>query len=304
MFILVGLLIIVAVIYYMGASRQLFGDRITLYAVFNNVEGLKEGNNVWFSGIKVGTVKGVELVSDSLVRAKMAITEDAAQFIKKDSYAAIESQGLMGNKVITISAGSVTTASVEDGDELEAQDPIGIESIVRTVKETAEEAKTLAVNLSAITESIKNGEGALGKLINDTVLTERIDNSMILIQQSSRNVRKLTSEMSEVVENINKGDGLATRLIHDEEWSREIGATLDSLKRTSDMMTNAGRELKDFTELLNQKKGTIQQLLQDSVMARDLHQAIINIKQGTRELDKTLNTVNESWLLNLFSGKD
>lgn len=303
-FIFLGLMVLVAGIYYMGTTRQLFEDQITISAVFNNVEGLQKGNDVWFSGIKVGTVKELSLESDSLVRAKLAITENAAQFIKKDSYASIESQGLVGSKVVALSPGSPSTSSIEEGSELRAKDPVAMEGILRKVEETAEQASNLTINLKQISESVQSGEGALGKLIYDTLLVHRMEQSMALIQQSSQNVTQLTGEINKVARNLNEGDGLASRLISDEEWSREVGATIDSLKRTSTAMAKAGRDLQAFMEKLNKEKGTLQRLLQDSTMARDLHKAIINVKQGTEDLDEVMKTVNRSWILNLFDGKD
>lgn len=303
-FILIGLLIIVAVIYYMGTSRQLFGDRVTITAVFQNVEGLKEGNNVWFSGIKVGVVKDVQLVSDSLVMAELAVNQESANYIKTDSYASIESQGLMGNKVVTISAGSPQARSVEEGDELRTRQPVGVDDIITEVQTTAEKVKELAANLAAITEGIQQGQGTLGKLIYDDELTQKMERSMTSIAQSTDNIQKLTNQVNQVARKLNNGEGLAPRLLNDDEWANQVSATIDSLQRTSNMMTSAGRDLKVFMEKLNEEKGTIQQLLQDTVMARDLHQAIINIKQGTKDLDKAMSTVNESWLLNIFTGRD
>lgn len=303
-FVLIGLLILVGVIYYMGTSRHLFGDRITLYTVFKNVEGLKEGNNVRFSGIKVGVVKEVSLISDSTVKATLKVNEDAARYIKKDSYGSIETEGLMGNKVISISSGSENAPAVEDGDKLLTEEPIGMESIIKKINKSADDAARLTKNLADISEKVKSGEGPLGKFIYDSSLVIRVNRSLAIIESSGRNVKKFTNEINEMAANINEGDGLATKLIYDEEWANDVEATLDSLRRTSGMMTNAGKDLEIFMKKLNEEKGTIQQLLADSTMARDFHKAIINIKEGTKDLDKTLNTVENSWLLNLFSGKD
>lgn len=300
-FIFLGLIILIGAIYYMGTTRQLFGDRIKLYAVFQNVEGLKEGNNVWFSGIKVGVVKKVELATDSTVRAELVIDESAAIFIKKDSHVTIESQGLMGNKIVRISAGSANAGPVEDGDRLLTKEPVGIEDIMNSIKGTAGKAEEFVSNLNEISERVNSGKGMLGKMIYDTVLTKRIDYSMALLEESGRNVRQLTQELNEVTHNLNNGKGMAGRLINDDEWAKEVEATLDSLHKTSAKLTAAGRDLQIFAEKLNEEKGTIQLLLSDSTMAKDMHQALINIKEGTENMDEVMSTINRSWLLNLFS---
>lgn len=301
LFIFLGLIILIGAIYYMGTTRRLFGDRIKLYAVFHNVEGLKEGNNVWFSGIKVGVVKKVELATDSTVQAELVVDEDAATFIKKDSHVTIESQGLMGNKIVRISAGSANRPSVEEGDKLITKEPVGIDDIMETVKDTAGETAKFASNLKEISEKVKRGEGMLGKLIYDTVLIKRINVSMDLIEKSGRNVRQLSRELNEVAYNLNKGEGMASRIINDEGLANKVEATLDSIYLASAKMAAAGRELEIFAEKLNSEKGTIQQLVSDSAMAHDMHQALRNIKQGTENMDEVMSTINRSWLLNLFS---
>jgi phospholipid/cholesterol/gamma-HCH transport system substrate-binding protein len=299
-FISLGLIILIGAIYYMGTTRRLFGDRINIYAVFHNVEGLKEGNNVWFSGIKVGVVKSVELATDSTVRAELVVDEDAAAFIKKDSHITIQSQGLMGNKIISISSGSSHTPSVEDGDRLPTREPMSIDDIMNTIKDTAGETANLASNLAEISKKIQKGEGVIGKLIYDTVMSQRIKVSISMLEQSSRNAKQFTEEINEVAYNLSEGDGVAARMLNNEQWAKEIDATLDSLHKASAMVTAAGRDLQLFAEKLNREKGTIQQLLSDSVMAKDMHEALINIKKGTENMDEVMSTINRSWILNLF----
>ncbi|MGK7389744.1 MAG: MlaD family protein [Candidatus Cyclobacteriaceae bacterium M2_1C_046] len=301
-FVTIGLIIFVGVIYYMGTDRGLFGERIEVSAIFKSVEGLKEGNNVRFSGIKVGVVKEVRIISDTTVKVIMNVEEEAAQFMKEDSYATIESEGLMGNKMVSISQGGEAAPVIEPGTIIPSREPIGMEDVLQRIAKTANEANRLTENLADISERIKSGKGALGKMIYDTTLMNRVNRSLTLIEASSRDVRQFTTEINEMAENLNEGDGLATKLIYDEEWAHDVGATLDSLHKTSTMMTKAGRDMKIFMDKLNSEKGAIQKLLNDSTMAKDLHQTIINIKKGTQDLDEAINTVDNSWILNLFGG--
>ena len=53
MFVILGLVIFIITIYFIGSNKNLFGSTFRLKAHFKNVSGLKEGNNVRFSGINV-----------------------------------------------------------------------------------------------------------------------------------------------------------------------------------------------------------------------------------------------------------
>ena len=77
-----------------------------LSGVFKDVAGLQAGNNVRFSGINVGTVENISIVSDTSVRVEILIDESTRKFIKKDAVASIGSEGLMGNKILIINPGT------------------------------------------------------------------------------------------------------------------------------------------------------------------------------------------------------
>ena len=64
MFVIIGLAVFIFTIYFVGKQKNLFGSTFHLKSQFKTVSGLKVGNNVRFSGIDVGTVDGIELITD------------------------------------------------------------------------------------------------------------------------------------------------------------------------------------------------------------------------------------------------
>src|ERR1700686_1656405 len=104
-FVLSGLVLFVFTIYLIGRQKYFFGSTFHLQAQFKTVSGLKVGNNVRFSGINVGTVDQIELITDTSVMVNLVIRKKYQEFIKTDAKAGIGSDGLMGDKVLTISPG-------------------------------------------------------------------------------------------------------------------------------------------------------------------------------------------------------
>src|SRR6185369_12860165 len=104
LFVIAGLLFLIFSLYMIGRNRTLFGSSFTISANFRNVNGLMLGNNVRFSGIDVGTVQKIEIVSDTLVKVTMIIDEGVRKFVKKNAVASVGTDGLMGNKVININS--------------------------------------------------------------------------------------------------------------------------------------------------------------------------------------------------------
>jgi len=107
MFVVIALVLFIFTIYFVGKQKNLFGSTIHLRAQFKTVSGLKVGNNIRFSGINVGTVDDITLITDTSVMVDLVIKKKMySKFIKTDAKASIGSDGLMGDKVLTISPGS------------------------------------------------------------------------------------------------------------------------------------------------------------------------------------------------------
>ncbi len=108
MFVIIGFVLFMVSIYFIGKNKNIFVSTFQLKSHFKNVSGLKVGNNVRFSGINVGTVKDIEFVSDSSVVVRIAVKKEVQKFIKTDAMASIGSDGLMGDKVLSISPGTAS----------------------------------------------------------------------------------------------------------------------------------------------------------------------------------------------------
>lgn len=105
-FVTLGLVVLILAIYFIGEKQLLFKSTFRLTGVFTDVAGLQAGNNVRLSGISIGTVESISLVSDTTVRVEIVIDESSRKFIKKDAVATIGSEGLIGNKVLVINPGT------------------------------------------------------------------------------------------------------------------------------------------------------------------------------------------------------
>ena len=192
-FAIAALVIAVGAIYYIGKERNKFGSVLHISARFSSVSGLKPGSNVRLGGIDVGSVDNIGLVTDTTVQVDMVIQKKVQRFIKKDAKASISSDGLMGDKVITIAAGTPNTPVVTDGDSLGSLKPIETDAIMASLKTSADNAAIITGNLADISDRISHGKGALGKLLHDTTLSANISSTM-------RNLKTSTKKLDENME--------------------------------------------------------------------------------------------------------
>src|SRR5687768_4712047 len=104
-FVLTGVALFLVSVFFIGAENNIFSRTFDISAVFKNVEGLKEGDNVWFSGVKIGTVTNVQIVSPGKVIVRLSLKDNQSEFITKDATASVGSDGLVGNKIVVIRPG-------------------------------------------------------------------------------------------------------------------------------------------------------------------------------------------------------
>lgn len=185
-FITVGLVLFILAIFVIGKQKNLFDPVFTLKTRFNNVSGLQVGNTVRFSGINVGTVDKISIVNDTLVQVTMLVQKDVQKFIKADSEAGIGSEGIIGDRLVSISNGSVDAKQVRDGQLLASNEPVETDAIMQSLEITAGNAAVMSEDLSEIMNKINNGQGTLGRLINDEKIAKNLDATMSNLKTSSK----------------------------------------------------------------------------------------------------------------------
>ncbi|WP_369754022.1 MlaD family protein [Flavobacterium sp. WC2409] len=186
MFVLIGLVAFTSTIYFVGKQKNLFGSTFILNSHFKNVSGLEVGNNVLFSGINVGTVSEIQLITDTSVVVRLLIEKDVQKFIKKDAHASIGSDGLMGDKVLIISPGTASKNKVKDNDNIASINPIEMDEIMRSLKTSIDNASIITDELAQFTYKMNNGNGALNKLITDEKFANSLTKTLTNLQTGSK----------------------------------------------------------------------------------------------------------------------
>jgi phospholipid/cholesterol/gamma-HCH transport system substrate-binding protein len=186
LFVIGGLALFVLAIFIIGKQKNLFNPVFKLTTTFYNVSGLQVGNNIRFSGINVGTVDNISIVNDSTVKVDMMVRQEVKQFIKSDCVVAIGSEGLIGDRLLIITQGSADAALARDGEELLSVEPVETDAIMASVQVTAANAEIITDQLAEIMLKINEGEGTLGRLIQDTTIARNIDQTIINLKKSSK----------------------------------------------------------------------------------------------------------------------
>ena len=184
-FVFVGMIFFTAGIYYIGKKQQLFNETFRISGIFKDVRGLQVGNNVQFSGINVGIVEEISILTDTTVKVDLLINEDTRKFIHKNASAIISSDGLMGNKILSIVPGTAGEKVIEDNDFIKTSLPVNIDEILVKLKVTGDNAAKITGDMAVIMDNIRSGKGTIGKLFMDSTFAVNLDKTVVNLKQGA-----------------------------------------------------------------------------------------------------------------------
>src|SRR6185369_12745010 len=167
-FVLAGLTAIGAVIFLIGDERQIFSHKAPYSTEFEDVQGLRRGSPVRMGGVDIGTVTAVDYASaanDKNIHVRMSIAVDDARRIRKDSLATIEGKGLLGDKMIVITVGSLGQAQLPEGSVVPSRAAEDMSKLIGRISNISGQVEKVVTNLERATNSLSD-EKLQGDVLN------------------------------------------------------------------------------------------------------------------------------------------
>lgn len=228
-FTIAGILIFAAGIFFIGIRQNMFGGTYLIYGTFSNVSGLEPGNNIRFAGINVGTVEAISIVSDTLIRVDMRMKTSVKPFLKADALAAIGSDGLMGDKLVTITSGSANEVQLlSGGSRIMTVNPVDLDRILGQFTAVAGDAEVIMHELAGMAVQIREGHGTISKLLYT-------DDLSISLERTAANAERITHSLKHIMGQIQSGRGSIGSLVYTDSLSNALesaGVTANAAMRT------------------------------------------------------------------------
>jgi len=285
-----------------GNLHETFKKRMELVSLFDNVGGLQKGNNVWFSGVKIGTVSNLDFFGKSQVEVRMKVDTKAQLYIRKDAMVKLSSDGLIGNKILVIYGGTERFAAVQEGDTLMVEKTFTSEDMINTLQENNKNLLAITTDLKAISKTIAAGEGTIGKLLNDDSVYSNISSATVSLQSASEKAQELVSSLAAFSSNLNKKGTLANELTTDTVVFNSVKASVLQLQQIADTASVFITNLKQAGSNPNTSVGI---LLHDEESGARLKETIKNLESSSKKLDEDLEAVQHNFLLRgFFKNKD
>jgi phospholipid/cholesterol/gamma-HCH transport system substrate-binding protein len=294
-FVLIGIIIFIAGVLTMGGQQKKFVKSIRLKAVFDDVAGLQTGNNVWFSGVKIGTVRKINFYGDFQVEIEMSVENKVQDYIRKDSRATIGSDGLIGNKIIVIYGGTTQAPRVEDGDRLIAVMPLDTDNMMATLQENNKNLVTITENLKVLTTKIAEGQGIVGAVMTDSLLEQNFKNILETLDRTATRSSVVVNDIGKITANLYKEGTLIYDLTNDRESYSNLKSAVSNFQESSENAKKITENLNSFTEKLNSEESAASVLLTDEQFAKDLKSVMANTDSATYNLNRGLEALEYTW---------
>jgi phospholipid/cholesterol/gamma-HCH transport system substrate-binding protein len=274
-FVVLGVSALLAAVVLVGTQEGLFQSTFHVSAYFNSVEGVRAGSAVRLAGVDIGVVDKVELSpQETKVHLYLKLNTGMKSFVKKDSYATVMPEGLVGSYYVDVTSGSRTGESIEDGDIIQSKEVLRLSTVMENTVAIMENIRRASNELTKTLVTINEGHGTVGKLI------------------ASEDVYRHLERMA------SRGDsGLAETLCNIDTLS--VSAR-DVIHRTDSLVSNVNT----MVTRLNAGRGTVGALLTERAIYDSLLRAVNNTvmvteeaKVGAGRFSEDMEALKHHWLL-------
>ncbi len=305
LFFLLGLALSWITFESLNGGRLFKKEGYTLVAGFANLKGLKTGDEVRMAGVKVGAVELTRLAGNR-VEALLAIEPSVK--IPTDAVASVEQSSLLGSNYLGITFGTPGSPLLKDQDEIKTKPTVDMSEVIsqlgnlgskleqvmgeisksmgtggegggifaridKLVTDNGPKLTESISNLQDITAKIKNGDGTMGKLINDPKLHDELLAGVSEIKAAAADARTFMSDTKTIVADVKSGKGALGVLLYDEPTANSLKLSVNNLKEVS--------------EKLNSGQGTLGKLISDDSL-------YLSVQSTIKKADRALDTMGDS----------
>lgn len=302
-FIFIGLVIFVLGIFVLGGQRKTFVKSFSLNVVFSDIQGLKTGNNVWYSGVKVGTIKKIQFYGKSEVQVILSVEEEAHKYIHKDATASISSDGLIGNKIIVISGGNPKYPFIEDGDRLQVSTTLSTDDIMKTFQVNNKNLVDITSDFKTLANGLVEGKGAAGALLADEKIANNFRAIVTNLERTTASTNRMARELDQFSNTLNTKGGLADKLLTDTAVFAQLQRSVNELQNTAKSAAEMTQNLNAASGKLNQTDNAAGLLLNDAKTAAQVRTIMGNMETSSKKLDENLEALQSNFLLRGFFKK-
>lgn len=292
--------ILAAGVFTIGDLNDTFTRKVKVSAIFDEVGGLQGGDNVWFSGVKVGRVTELAFRNGSRVHVEMKIDADATPFIHQGTLAKIGSDGLIGSQIVVLYDSPPDAAPLAAGDVLGTVEALSTDDMMVMLQETNSNVLAITSDVKLLSAGLVAGEGTAGKLLRDDALYGELSTSAADLSVAMADARRTSASVSTFAGNLNQPGTLPYDLVHDRTTHTAMSGAVAQVQqagvRAQDLMDGLATGAADPQTPLGA-------LVADREAGQDLSETLENLNQGSKALTEDAEALQYNWLMRRYLRK-
>jgi phospholipid/cholesterol/gamma-HCH transport system substrate-binding protein len=263
-----GCLLLFAVgLFLIGNSNQLFTKSFVIVAEFKKVTGVQKGGKVRVAGMDAGTVTRIEVppTPEGKFRIHFRIIEKLHSLVRTDSVATIQTDGLLGNKYLDISAGTSSSELARSNSTIQSAEPFDWGDLMEEISSTVKHVNGILVGVKDQLASTMVQIEATVKSVDGLIKDARPEVRSILAS-----AKRITANVHQIIDGVQAGEGTVGALFKDDEMK-------DSVKRSVRKTENVIEDVREATASI--KKVTAK--VEDSDIVPEVQKTLKNLQEIT-----------------------
>ncbi len=264
-------------------SRDSFWKKSYPYEfVFSEVSGLREGDNVYLRGMNIGRVKQTTL-EDSQVH--VYVTLDVPIELRRGYSIEVVNASMLGGKYLKIFEGPESADVLGDHVTILGSPPVDV----------IEELSAAVKGIQSLIDSVNQGQGTLGKLLNDDTIYD--------------NLVSVSENLKRLGDRIEKGEGTVGKLFKEDDVYNDVQTMMSNFREISDRLVSGEgtlgklvssdsgiyndvgatmQSIRSIAEKVNDGEGTLGKLVRDdklydetALLVEDMRAAIDDLREAS-----------------------
>lgn len=297
--VIASLLFLVFALYMIGRNQNILGRSFTINALVEDVNGLVSGNNVRFQGMDIGTVKSIEMLDDTSIQITLLINNSMQKFIKKNALTSINTDGLIGNKILQIIPAGDFGETIEEGDTLYPAVQIDTDEMLERLNSSGNYLELILINLAKITEKLNESE-AFWNVLSDSSLTINLQGVVQDFRLAASDASKMAKIGRSFVEELEKGDGLVNNLFTDTLMNKDFEKSLQQIVKTSEEATQVMSDLRKIITDIQAGEGAMGLILADTSFRLAALRSMENIEKSTYNFNQNMEAMKSNFLFRKY----
>ena len=166
--------------------------------------------------------------------------------------------------------------------------------MINTLQENNKNVLAITNDFKVISKNLSQGNGTVGKLLNDDAIYNHLDAATVSLQNASAKAQQLIASLSTFSAGLNKKGTLANQLTTDTIVFNSLKSTVLQLHQIAD---TASAFVTNLNTVSSNTKTPVGILLHDEESGARLKQTLKNLESGSQKLDEDLEAAQHNILL-------